>query len=136
MTITHNLGFPRIGAQRELKKALESFWNGQLDEASLLAIGKELRERHWAVQRDAGINLIPTGDFAWYDQMLNMTVLLGAVPERFGFTGSPTLEQYFQLARGNAQQPAMEMTKWFDTNYHYLVPEFLNSTEFRNSVTR
>ncbi|MFZ1319818.1 MAG: 5-methyltetrahydropteroyltriglutamate--homocysteine S-methyltransferase, partial [Candidatus Nitrotoga sp.] len=130
MATTHNLGFPRIGAQRELKKALESYWNGQLDEASLLAIGKELRARHWAVQRDAGIALIPAGDFAWYDQMLNMTVLLGAAPERFGFKGPPTLEQYFQLARGNAQQPAMEMTKWFDTNYHYLVPEFLNSTEF------
>jgi 5-methyltetrahydropteroyltriglutamate--homocysteine methyltransferase len=131
MTITHNLGFPRIGAQRELKKALESYWNGQLDEASLLATGKALRAQHWAVQRDAGITLIPAGDFAWYDQMLNMTVLLGAAPEQFGFTGPSTLEQYFELARGNAQQPAMEMTKWFDTNYHYLVPEFLNSTEFK-----
>lgn len=135
MTITHNLGFPRIGAQRELKKALESYWNGQSDEASLLAIGKELRARHWTVQRDAGISLIPAGDFAWYDQMLNMSVLLGAVPERFGFKGPATLGQYFQLARGNAQQPAMEMTKWFDTNYHYLVPEFLNSTEFHLDST-
>lgn len=130
MTITHNLGFPRIGAQRELKKALESYWKGELDERSLRAIGQDLRARHWAVQRDAGITLIPVGDFAWYDQMLNMTVLLGAMPERFGFSGAATLAQYFQLARGNTQQPAMEMTKWFDTNYHYLVPEFLDTTEF------
>jgi 5-methyltetrahydropteroyltriglutamate--homocysteine methyltransferase len=135
MVTTHNLGFPRIGAQRELKKALESYWNGQSDEASLLAIGEELRSRHWAVQRDAGIKLIPAGDFAWYDQMLNTTVLLGAIPERFGFKGPTTLAQYFQLARGNAQQPAMEMTKWFDTNYHYLVPEFHHSTEFQLNST-
>ena len=130
MTITHNLGFPRIGAQRELKKALESYWKGESDEVALRAVGKALRAKNWALQRDAGINLIPVGDFAYYDQMLNMSVLLGAVPARFGFEGDVTLQQYFHLARGNTQQPAMEMTKWFDTNYHYLVPEFLNTTEF------
>ena len=130
MTIAHNLGFPRIGAQRELKQALEVYWKGNLGEAELLATGKALRARHWQIQRDAGIELIPVGDFAWYDQMLNMTALLGAAPARFGFSNSLSLAQYFQLARGNAQQPAMEMTKWFDTNYHYIVPEFLNSTEF------
>ena len=130
MTKTHTLGFPRIGAQRELKQALESYWKGDLSEVELLAVGKSLRERHWALQRDAEIDLIPVGDFAWYDQMLNMTVLLGAAPARFGFGNRLSLSQYFQLARGNAQQPAMEMTKWFDTNYHYLVPEFFGTTEF------
>ena len=131
MTIAHNLGFPRIGAQRELKQALEANWKGNLSDADLLATGKTLRARHWQLQRDAGISLIPVGDFAWYDQMLNMTALLGAAPARFGFSGELSLAQYFQLARGNARQPAMEMTKWFDTNYHYIVPEFLNSTEFQ-----
>lgn len=131
MGITHNLGFPRIGAQRELKKALEAFWKGALDEAGLRATGRELRARHWELQRKAGIALIPAGDFAWYDQMLNMTVLLGAAPARFGFGAEVSLDQYFQLARGNAEQPAMEMTKWFDTNYHYLTPEFLNTTQFK-----
>jgi 5-methyltetrahydropteroyltriglutamate--homocysteine methyltransferase len=130
MTIAHNLGFPRIGAQRELKQALEGYWKCNLGEADLLATGKTLRARHWQLQRDAGIALIPVGDFAWYDQMLNMTALLGAAPARFGFGNPLSLAQYFELARGNAQQPAMEMTKWFDTNYHYIVPEFLNSTEF------
>ena len=130
MTIAHNLGFPRIGAQRELKQALEAYWKGNLGDADLLATGKTLRARHWQLQRDAGIALIPVGDFAWYDQMLNMSALLGAAPARFGFGKELTLAQYFQLARGNESQPAMEMTKWFDTNYHYIVPEFLNSTEF------
>jgi len=130
MTIAHNLGFPRIGAQRELKQALEAYWKGNLNESELLGTGKTLRARHWQAQRAAGIDLIPVGDFAWYDQMLNMTALLGAAPARFGFASELSLAQYFQLARGNAQQPAMEMTKWFDTNYHYIVPEFLKSTEF------
>ena len=130
MTTAHNLGFPRIGTQRELKHALESFWKGKLSEAELLETGKTLRARHWQIQREAGIKLIPVGDFAWYDQMLNMAALLGASPARFGFDTPLSLSQYFQLARGNAQQPAMEMTKWFDTNYHYIVPEFLNSSEF------
>ena len=130
MSIAHNLGFPRIGAQRELKLAQEAYWKGNLDEAGLLETGKNLRARHWKVQQQAGIELIPVGDFAWYDQMLNMTALLGAAPARFGHGKALTLAQYFELARGNASQPAMEMTKWFDTNYHYLVPEFLNTTEF------
>ncbi len=130
MTIAHTLGFPRIGAQRELKQAVETYWQGKLSEAELLAIGKILRARHWTLQREAGLNLIPVGDFAWYDQMLNMTALLGATPARFGFAKTLSLAEYFQLARGNAGQPAMEMTKWFDSNYHYLVPEFSSTTEF------
>lgn len=130
MNNAHNLGFPRIGAQRELKRALEAYWKGNTSEDDLLSTGKTLRARHWQLQQDAGIKLIPVGDFAWYDQMLNMTTLLGAAPARFGFGKQLSLAQYFQLARGNEQQPAMEMTKWFDTNYHYIVPEFLNSSEF------
>jgi 5-methyltetrahydropteroyltriglutamate--homocysteine methyltransferase len=132
MTIAHNLGFPRIGAQRELKKAVEAYWKGELDEVGLHGIGQALRTQNWRLQQQAGMQLIPVGDFAYYDQMLNMTILLGAAPSRFGFgDGAPGLAQYFTLARGDKNNFAMEMTKWFDTNYHYLVPEFLNTTEFK-----
>jgi len=130
MAITHSLGFPRIGARRELKLALEAYWAGKTGIEELRETGRQLRERHWKLQ--SGLDLVPVGDFAYYDQMLNMTALLGAVPKRFGFGDEPlTLDHYFQLARGNAEQPAMEMTKWFDTNYHYLVPEFHRDTSFR-----
>ncbi len=132
MAISHNLGFPRIGAQRELKKVVEAYWKGELDEANLHSVGKALRTKNWQLQQEAGINLIPVGDFAYYDQMLNITALLGAAPARFGFDASTlNLAQYFTLARGDKNNFAMEMTKWFDTNYHYLVPEFLNTTEFK-----
>ena len=135
--IAHNLGFPRIGAQRELKKAVEAYWKGVLDEAGLRSIGRELRAQNWQLQQEAGMQLIPVGDFSYYDQMLDMTTLLGAAPSRFGFTddksgdGALNMSQYFTLARGDKSNYAMEMTKWFDTNYHYLVPEFLNTTEFK-----
>jgi 5-methyltetrahydropteroyltriglutamate--homocysteine methyltransferase len=132
MAVTHSLGFPRIGAGRELKTALEGYWQGRVGPAELQAVGRTLRERHWRLQSLAGIDLVPVGDFAWYDQVLNMTVLLGAVPERFGWDGeTPGLDLYFRLARGGEDQPAMEMTKWFDTNYHYIVPEFRRDTAFR-----
>ncbi len=132
MAISHNLGFPRIGAQRELKKAMEAYWKGELDETGLRSVGKALRTQNWQLQQAAGIDLIPVGDFAYYDQMLNMTALLGAAPARFGFdAGTLNLAQYFTLARGDKNNFAMEMTKWFDTNYHYLVPEFINTTEFK-----
>ncbi len=132
MAISHNLGFPRIGAQRELKKAMEAYWKGELDEAGLRSVGKALRTQNWQLQQAAGIDLIPVGDFSYYDQMLNMTALLGAAPARFRFDASTlNLAQYFTLARGDKNNFAMEMTKWFDTNYHYLVPEFLNTTEFK-----
>jgi 5-methyltetrahydropteroyltriglutamate--homocysteine methyltransferase len=125
MAVTHSLGFPRIGAGRELKTALEAYWAGKTTEADLRATGRRLRARHWRTQAGLGMDLVPVGDFAWYDQMLNMTALLGAVPERFGGNGeSPSLDLYFRMARGGQDQPAMEMTKWFDTNYHYIVPEF------------
>ncbi|MEO7321032.1 MAG: 5-methyltetrahydropteroyltriglutamate--homocysteine S-methyltransferase [Nitrosospira sp.] len=132
MALTHNLGFPRIGAQRELKKALEAYWRREIDEERLQTIAGELRKQHWILQRDAGIDLIPAGDFALYDQMLNMTALLGAAPARFN-AGSEEigLDMYFAMARGTLSQPAMEMTKWFDTNYHYIVPEFNADTTFR-----
>ncbi len=132
MALTHNLGFPRIGAHRELKKALEAYWRREIDEDRLQTIAAELRKQHWILQRDAGIDLIPAGDFALYDQMLNMTALLGAAPARFN-AGSDEigLEMYFAMARGIPSQPAMEMTKWFDTNYHYIVPEFNADTIFR-----
>ena len=127
----HILGFPRIGARRELKAALESYWSGASPLDALQACGRELRARHWQLQRDAGLDFITVGDFAFYDQMLNMTMLLGAAPQRFGFAaGEIGLEQSFVMARGSDGQPAMEMTKWFDTNYHYLVPEFKSTTTF------
>jgi 5-methyltetrahydropteroyltriglutamate--homocysteine methyltransferase len=131
MAIAHNLGFPRIGAQRELKKAQESFWAGKSTEADLLDTGRRLRARHWKLQSDAGHAFVPVGDFALYDQVLNTTALVGAVPARHGATGAPvTLATYFSMARGDAGVPAQEMTKWFDTNYHYLVPEFTPATKF------
>ncbi|MBA2658700.1 MAG: 5-methyltetrahydropteroyltriglutamate--homocysteine S-methyltransferase [Nitrosospira sp.] len=132
MALTHNLGFPRIGAQRELKKALEAYWRREIDEDRLQTIAGELRKQHWILQRDAGIDLIPVGDFALYDQMLNTTALLGAAPARFN-AGSEEigLDMYFAMARGTPSQSAMEMTKWFDTNYHYIVPEFNADTTFR-----
>jgi 5-methyltetrahydropteroyltriglutamate--homocysteine methyltransferase len=123
---THILGFPSIGKRRELKQALESFWQGKLSADSLLETGTELKKRHWQVQQDAGLDYVTTGDFSLYDRLLDMTCMLGAVPPRFtaGRDDSP-LERYFSLARGDVKRniPALEMTKWFDTNYHYLVPE-------------
>ncbi|MDP3843598.1 MAG: 5-methyltetrahydropteroyltriglutamate--homocysteine S-methyltransferase [Oxalobacteraceae bacterium] len=135
MAVAHILGFPRIGAQRELKFALESFWSGASSEEALRDTGRSLRARHWQAQADAGLDAVSVGDFAWYDQVLNTLALLGAVPERFGFDARQlTLPQYFTLARGNAGNFAMEMTKWFDTNYHYLVPEWTADTRFDGGV--
>ena len=137
MTTIHTLGYPRIGAQRELKFALESFWKGASAEDDLRATGRALRQRHWAAQRDAGLDFVTVGDFAWYDQVLQTAALLGAVPTRFGFDAAQlTLAQSFVLARGNANHAAMEMTKWFDTNYHYIVPEFAADTAFKLDASR
>ncbi|MFL9866583.1 5-methyltetrahydropteroyltriglutamate--homocysteine S-methyltransferase [Paraburkholderia fungorum] len=135
MARTHISGFPRIGAHRELKFAQESFWRGESDDAYLRGVGKELRARHWELQRAARLDFVAVGDFAWYDPMLNLTALLGALPERFGFEPKTlSLAQYHELARGNKAQPAMEMTKWFDTNYHYLVPELGPDTAFDGGI--
>lgn len=141
MALSHSLGFPRIGRGRELKKALEAHWKGELDEAGLRAVGQRLRAEHWQLQRDAGIDLLPVGDFAWYDQVLSHSLAFGVIPERFRpATGKPTLDTLFAMARGAVANKssgtccggahAQEMTKWFDTNYHYLVPEFSAGQQF------
>jgi len=124
---THILGFPSIGRQRELKQALESFWDGSRSAQSLIEVANDLKKRHWRIQRDAGLAYVTTGDFSLYDRMLDITCMLGAVPARFAADKADSpLERYFSLARGDALRnvPPLEMTKWFDTNYHYLVPEF------------
>src|SRR5690348_12859592 len=128
MTIAHTLGFPPLGAARELKRATEGYWAGKVSRDDLLATAGVLRARHWTLQRDAGLDLVPCNDFSLYDRMLDTSALVGAVPSRYQWNGGDVdLETYFAMARG-AQQAgrdvvAMEMTKWFDTNYHYLVPE-------------
>ncbi|MEZ3135309.1 5-methyltetrahydropteroyltriglutamate--homocysteine S-methyltransferase [Stutzerimonas kunmingensis] len=139
MAVAHNLGFPRIGADRELKKALEAYWKGELDEQGLRQVGRQLRAQHWQAQVDAGIQLLPVGDFAWYDQVLTHSLMFGVVPQRFRpADGQPTLDTLFAMARGVTNSccgggQAQEMTKWFDTNYHYLVPEFSADQEFQLS---
>jgi 5-methyltetrahydropteroyltriglutamate--homocysteine methyltransferase len=128
MTLVHNLGYPRIGPRRELKRALEAFWRGDIDETELRAAGSALRKENWLAQREAGVDLIPVGDFAWYDHVLTTSAMLGHVPPRFGANSKVDLPTYFAMARGTGSAPALEMTKWFDTNYHYLVPEFRRTT--------
>jgi 5-methyltetrahydropteroyltriglutamate--homocysteine methyltransferase len=135
MTKVHSLGFPRIGVQRELKKALEAYWAGQSSPSDLLATGRALRAVHWRLQADAGVADVPVGDFAWYDHILEWTTLLGAVPARFGSSGGAVdLDTLFRMARGRAPAgppaAACEMTKWFDTNYHYIVPELTPEQDF------
>jgi len=136
MTISHNLGFPRIGADRELKKATEAFWQGKIDHSELTRISSELRQRHWQLQADAGLDLIPVGDFSSYDQVLDMSCLLGVIPARFEWQGDTVDHNtYFAMARGTQRNgqaiDACEMTKWFDTNYHYLVPEIHKDQPFK-----
>jgi 5-methyltetrahydropteroyltriglutamate--homocysteine methyltransferase len=131
MTTTHILGYPRIGARRELKLALEAYWRGEADEAGLAAAAASLRAAAWGRQQGAGLRLLAAGDFSLYDPILDHAALLGCLPARFGYDPRGlTREQYFALARGTGGQPAMEMTKWFDTNYHYLVPELSGETRF------
>ncbi|HSV80409.1 MAG TPA: 5-methyltetrahydropteroyltriglutamate--homocysteine S-methyltransferase [Ramlibacter sp.] len=146
MTTIHNLGFPRIGARRELKFALESYWKGESSRDALQDLGAQLRQRHWNDQ--AGLDLVPVGDFSFYDQVLDMSFTLGNLPERVrGFHGD-ALDNYFRVARGRSAQAAEthadcccavaagEMTKWFDTNYHYIVPEFTAASEFKLDASR
>lgn len=139
--ITHNLGFPRIGAKRELKKALESFWSGKSTEAELRLATTALRKENWLLQQSVGIDLIPCNDSSLYDHVLDTCALVGAVPDRYKSRGaSVDLTTYFAMARGRSDSGAdcggcqaglaMEMTKWFDTNYHYLVPEFTPDQRF------
>nr|WP_321331728.1 5-methyltetrahydropteroyltriglutamate--homocysteine S-methyltransferase [Alcaligenes faecalis] len=146
MTTIHNLGFPRIGAKRELKFALESYWKGESSRDELKMLGAQLRQRHWEDQ--AGLDLVPVGDFSFYDQVLDASFLLGNLPERVqGFHGDE-LDNYFRVARGRSAKgledhsaccggvAAGEMTKWFDTNYHYIVPEFTADTQFKLDASR
>lgn len=150
---THNLGYPRIGEKRELKKATEAYWRGEIALEELTRVGAQLRKSHWLAQKEAGIELIPSNDFSFYDQVLDMTCLLGNVPSRFEWNGDAAgLDVCFQIARGDAgaaggcggpscegEPPsahASEMTKWFDTNYHYIVPEFQARTAFRLAATK
>lgn len=145
--ITHNLGFPRIGAKRELKKALESFWSGKSTETEMRSSAAALRKENWLLQKSAGIDLIPCNDSSLYDHVLDTCALVGAVPDRFQWRGSSLdLATYFAMARGRSgsdaecdschEGAAMEMTKWFDTNYHYLVPEFTPDQQFSLSSTK
>ena len=146
MTVAANLGFPRIGHHRELKTALEQYWAGDLGETELIAAGQSLRARHWKLQAGSGIGHVPSGDFSFYDHVLDTACMLGVIPPNRGWTGGPvSLATYFALARGSRGTaaelaagiapglPALEMTKWFDTNYHYLVP--LITAEQRFTLT-
>ena len=143
MTVASNLGFPRIGHRRELKVALERFWSNELDEPGLNAATLALRQRHWTLQGGRGISHVPSGDFSLYDHVLDTACMLGAIPSGYGWEGGPvSLPTYFALARGSHGStmeqaagimpglPALEMTKWFDTNYHYLVPRLAPDQRF------
>ena len=132
MNTFHLSGYPRIGAKRELKFAVEAFWKGAKTEAELQSVAAEIRRLNWAAQKAAGADLLPVGDFSFYDHVLDLLCALGGIPKRFGFDAANlSLPEYFQLARGNATQFAMEMTKWFDTNYHFIVPEWSADTSFK-----
>ncbi|HEX4842142.1 MAG TPA: 5-methyltetrahydropteroyltriglutamate--homocysteine S-methyltransferase, partial [Limnobacter sp.] len=144
MIKSHILGFPRIGEQRELKFALERHWRGEIDEAGLHQTAAALRTRHWQFQIDSGLDHITVGDFSYYDLMADHIQLLGCEPERFKNLDSPSeLQRYFTMVRGKASAGcthsetfALEMTKWFDTNYHYMVPEFTEHTRFAAKPNR
>ena len=141
MLNTANLGFPRIGANRELKKAIESYWKKTSSASDLQKVAAEIRAKNWQTQKAAGIAFIPSNDFSFYDQILDTQVLFGAVPDRFKFSGGNVdLDLYFAMARGAQRDgidvTAMEMTKWFDTNYHYIVAEFKKNQQFKISSTK
>lgn len=136
---THNLGYPRIGSNRELKKACEQYWSGKLSVEELIIAGRNIRHHNWQLQKDAGIDLIPSNDFSYYDHVLDMSLTVGAIPARYHEmilnSSYAELDLYFAMARGNQENgldiTAMEMTKWFDTNYHYIVPEFIKDQQFK-----
>nr|WP_315209376.1 5-methyltetrahydropteroyltriglutamate--homocysteine S-methyltransferase [uncultured Flavobacterium sp.] len=135
--LTNNLGYPRIGSNRELKKACESYWAGKISVDELLAVGATIRKENWQLQVEAGIDLIPSNDFSFYDQVLDLSLTLGVIPKRYQELAktNSTIDLYFAMARGSQKDGqdvvAMEMTKWFDTNYHYIVPEFTKDQEFK-----
>ena len=146
MATASNLGFPRIGAHRELKRAVEGYWKGDLSKDELRDSARALRASHWSTQQDLGLDVVPSNDFSYYDQVLDACAMVGAVPERFPWDGDTVdLDTYFAMARGLQEKDlegegsgvqAMEMTKWFDTNYHYIVPEFSRDTDFSLSSTK
>lgn len=141
MVSTANLGYPRFGVKRELKRALEGYWSGKTSAADLLETGKKLRITHWQLQKDAGIDIIPSNDFSFYDQVLDIACMVGAIPLRYSqLDNLNDLDRYFAMARGiqrnDLEIPAMEMTKWFDTNYHYIVPEIGQDQIYRIASTK
>ncbi|MET2853555.1 5-methyltetrahydropteroyltriglutamate--homocysteine S-methyltransferase [Vibrio owensii] len=138
-TTTHILGYPRIGEKRELKFAQEKYWRGEIDQNELKQVGAALREKNWNTQAEAGLTFATAGDFAWYDHVLTTTLLLGHVPKRHA-NGFPDLDTLFKVGRGQSQAScdckgaaASDMTKWFNTNYHYIVPEFSKDDSFEVS---
>ena len=131
MALATNLGFPRIGLKRELKRAVERYWSGRIDLNQMKATASEIRRGNWHLQKQIGIDHIPSNDFSLYDHVLDTIATVGAVPSRYGWNGGEVdTDTYFAMARGTAEIPAMEMTKWFDTNYHYIVPEFEPDQQF------
>ncbi|SEG45138.1 5-methyltetrahydropteroyltriglutamate--homocysteine S-methyltransferase [Sphingobacterium lactis] len=140
MLLTNNLGYPRVGAFRELKKANEAYWAKKISAEELLQAGLKIRESNWNTQKENGIELIPSNDFSFYDQVLDLSLTVGAIPARYNsllnkIDRQYNLDLYFAMARGfqegGVDVTAMEMTKWFDTNYHYIVPEFVKDQEFK-----
>jgi len=139
--LTQNLGYPRIGSQRELKKACEQYWAGKIDLSELKEVARKIKEENWQTQLSAGIDLIPCNDFSFYDQTLDTSLLLGVIPQRYqpvsDVKTNTEIDLYFAMARGYQKGgldiTAMEMTKWLDTNYHYIVPEFSANQEFKIS---
>ena len=131
---TNILGYPRIGVNRELKKAEEAYWAGKITKKELLDTAAQIRKENWQLQKEAGIDLIPSNDFSFYDQTLDLSLSVGAIPERYNALKDDLLELYFAMAHGYQKNgidvTAMEMTKWFDTNYHYIVPEFTRDQQF------
>jgi 5-methyltetrahydropteroyltriglutamate--homocysteine methyltransferase len=132
---TYVIGFPRIGEQRELKKALEGYWAGKISQEELKQTASDLRKRHWTYQKNAGINLISINDFSYYDNMIDAMTMLNAIPEKYKDIEN-CMDRYFAIARGNATHKAMEMTKWFNTNYHYIVPELNIDMDFKASIDK
>jgi 5-methyltetrahydropteroyltriglutamate--homocysteine methyltransferase len=138
--LTNNLGFPRMGSHRQLKRSCEQYWAGLISRQELFLVAKKIQEDNWMLQSAAGIDLIPCNDFSFYDQVLDMSLLLGVIPNRYApvvteVKDNTEIDLYFAMARGYQRNgldiTAMEMTKWFDTNYHYIVPEFTPGQEFK-----
>ncbi|KAI8960686.1 cobalamin-independent methionine synthase [Daldinia sp. FL1419] len=129
------LGFPRMGVNRDLKKATEAYWAGNLSQADLLAEAKRLRLAHWKIQKDAGVDIIPSNDFALYDQVLSHIQDFGAVPERYSNANLDPVDEYFAMGRGHQKGgvdvPSLEMVKWFDSNYHYVKPTLQDNQTFK-----